>query len=478
MSTRNSLFFSFLDRYASLVITVISSMVIARLLTPAEIGVFSVTAVLLSFVSTVGSMGVGQYLVQEKELTIDRIRAVWAVQLGLGMAMACVVLLASYPMALFYKEPRMLNIMLVVSLNYAINPFGSLTYAWLTREMRFDSIAVMRFSSVLGGALVATWLAWQNFGPISLAFGSLTSTVVNALIAVYFRPKFFPWLPGLAEVRRVLSFGSKLTASSFIRDFGTNAPELLLGKLQGMSATGMYSRSNGLVQMFNRLFMEAVGAVCLPWFAKQSRDHGSFVHPFLKASAYVTALGWSFCFGIIFLAQPVVRALYGTQWDQAVDLTRLLAVAMIFSVPTALCGTALLSSGAVSVIARVSVMSTVQIVMFVALGASQGLLTLGAAMIVTAVITAAIWLRATSRQIGMPMRDFYRALIPSAWVALLAAIGPALTFWIYGPYPQQFLMPLALGGTLGLLGFVGGVMLVEHPLKEELVTIWSKLRRA
>ena len=66
MSTRNSLFFSFLDRYASLVITVVSSMVIARLLTPAEIGVFSVTVVLLSFVTSIRDMGAGQYLVQEK----------------------------------------------------------------------------------------------------------------------------------------------------------------------------------------------------------------------------------------------------------------------------------------------------------------------------------------------------------------------------------------------------------------------------
>lgn len=76
MSTRKSLFFSFLDRYASLAITVISSMVIARLLTPAEIGVFSVTLVLLSFVTTLRDMGAGQYLVQEINLTTERIRAV------------------------------------------------------------------------------------------------------------------------------------------------------------------------------------------------------------------------------------------------------------------------------------------------------------------------------------------------------------------------------------------------------------------
>ncbi len=478
MSARKSLFFSFLDRYASLVVTIVSSMLIARLLTPAEIGVYSVTAVLLSFVSTVGGMGVGQYLVQEKELTTDRIRAVWAVQLGLGIAMACVVLLACYPVSLFYNEPRMFPIMLVVSLNYAINPFGSLTYAWLVREMRFDSIAIMRFGSVFGGGLVATWLAWQQYGPISLAYGSLTTTVVNSLIAIYFRPKFFPWLPGLAEVRRVFSFGSKLTASAIFRDFGSSAPELLLGKLQDMTATGMYSRANGLVQMFHRLIMEAVSAVCLPWFAKQSREHGSFVEPFLKATAYISALGWSFCFAVIFLAQPIIRALYGAQWDQSVDLTRLLACAMFFSVPTALCGTALLSAGAINVIGRVSVVSTVQVVMFVALGASQGLLALGIIMIPSILIAAALWLRATSRQIGMPLRDFYRALIPSAWVASLSAIGPALSLWIYGPYPAQILMPLAVGGTIGVLGFIAGVMLFKHPLKGEFERIWSRVGRS
>ena len=79
MPTRKSLAFSFLDRYATLVIGIVSSMVIARLLTPEEIGIYSVAMVLLGFVATVRDLGVGQYLVQEKDLTIDRIRAVWAV---------------------------------------------------------------------------------------------------------------------------------------------------------------------------------------------------------------------------------------------------------------------------------------------------------------------------------------------------------------------------------------------------------------
>ena len=450
-------------------------MLIARLLTPAEIGVFSVTVLLLSFVSSIRDMGAGQYLVQEKDITTERIRAVWTVQLGLGLGLACLVLLVSYPMALFYNEPRIRDVMLVVALTYALNPFGSLTYAWLMREMRFESIAVMRFVSVLCGALVAIWLAWQKFGAISLAYGALLSTVVNALMAVYFRPQSFPWLPGVTEVKRVLAFGSKLTASTIVNDLAVSAPELFLGKLQNLAAVGLYSRANGLVQMFHRLFVDSVNAVCLPWFASQSREHGGFVAPFLKATTYVTAFGWSFCLVLICLAHPLVRVLYGPQWDEAVDLTRLLAVAMMFSVPAALCNVALLSSGATTTMARATLLSALQSVVFVALGAWQGFMALGVAAIAAAAATAVIWLRATSQNIGLPWRDLLAALRPSAAVALLAALGPALALWLYGPYPTNVVMPLVLGGTGALAGFVAGITMFKHPLQNEFAPLWLKL---
>jgi O-antigen/teichoic acid export membrane protein len=465
-----------MDRYSGLAITVASSMVIARLLTPAEIGVFSVTMVLLMFASTVRDMGAGQYLVQEKELTVDRIRAVWAVQLGLGLGLACLVLLTSHPVAVFYNEPRMRDIMWVVALNYAINPFGSLTHAWLMREMRFESSALIRFSGGVCGALTSTWMAWKGYGPISLAFGSLASTVVGAVMAIHFRPKWFPWLPGVREVRRVLIFGSQLTASSVVAGVSSGAPELLLGKLQSLGAAGFYSRSSGLVQMFHRLFVEAVGAVCLPWFAKQSRERGSLVDPFLKATAYITAFGWSFCLAVVCLAHPMVRVLYGDQWDQSVDLARLLAVAMAFTVPAALCQTALLSSGAVSTIARVTVVIALQSVVLVALGASQGLAELGIALIASAAISATLMLRATSRCIDLPLLKLLQTMRLSALVALLSAVGPALALWVYGPYPEFFLRPLLLGGAGGLTGFVAGIMILQHPLREEIIAIWTRTR--
>lgn len=452
-------------------------MVIARLLTPADIGVFSVTMVLLSYVATVRDMGAGGYLVQEKELTPDRVKAVWAVQLGLGILLSLVVLVVSTPVAAFYNEPRMRDIMLVIALNYAINPFGSLTYAWQIREMHFDVLALIRFSATLTGALVSMYLAWRGMGPISLAYGSLASTVVNAIMAIYFRPKWFPWLPGTKELRRVLAFGSQTTGASIIGTIAGSAPELLLGKLQGMVATGLYSRASGLVLMFDRLVLSGISSVAISWFAKQSREHGSISQPFLKATSYVTAVGWAFAPAMILLAYPAIRILYGDQWDGAVDVTRLLAGALACGMPAAMSMAALMALGAARQVLQGTAITTALSLILIAIGASAGLIPIGVCLVLAAILRTWYWLIITQKIVQFQWTDLFRRLGESAAVGLCAGIGPALALVLFGPYPEEILLSLAIGVTGAAAGFVGGIILFKHPLLDELQSLKLKLKR-
>lgn len=477
MDIRKSLVFSYLDRYASLVITIVSSMLIARLLTPADIGVFSVTVVLLTFVSSVRDMGAGNYLVQEKEITLDRVRAVWAVQLSLGLGLAVLVLLAAYPVSMFYHEPRMRDIMLVIGLNYAINPFGSLTYAWQIREMRFDALALVRFSASLAGAIVSVYFAWRGHGPISMAYGSLAATVVNAAMAVHYRPAWFPWMPGLKEVRRVLAFGTQTTGAVVIQNVALNAPELLLGKLQSMTATGLFSRASGLIQMFERLVLHGIGGVAVSWFARQSREHGNITQPFVKATSYVTAIGVAFSFGTIFLAHSGMRVLYGPQWDGAVDLTRLLAVALAVSLPASMCNAALLATGGASRILRGTIISTLITVAFAILGASGSLLQMGYCLIAASALRSLYWLHETQKAVQFSWAAMARAMGLSTLTGIGGGIAPLIAFLLFGPHPANIWWPLAIGVPGALLGFVGTVFLVRHPLRDELASAVGLVKR-
>lgn len=477
MDIRKSLVFSYLDRYASLVINIASSMVIARLLTPADIGVFSVTMVLLTFVASVRDMGAGVYLVQEKEITIDRIRAVWAVQLGLGLFLAVVVLAASVPVALFYNEPRMRDIMIVVALNYAINPFGSLTYAWQIREMRFDALALVRFCATVAGAVVSIYFAWAGFGPISLAYGSLASIFVNAAMAVYFRPAWFPWLPGIKEIKRVLAYGSQTTGAAVIQNIAGNAPELLLAKLQSMTATGLYSRASGLIQMFERLVLAGISTVAVSWFAKHSREQGNITQPFMKATSYVCAVGIAFAFGVIFLAHPAMRLLYGPQWDGAVDLTRLLGVALAFGVPAAMTNAALMATGGARRVLRGMAITTVMTVALVAIGAFGGLIQMGVCLIISSALRTVYWLREIRQVLGFEWRELLKVVLASVIAGTGAGIGPGLAFLIFGPHPANIWLPLVLGGLGSVVGFVTTIILIKHPLSAELLNFYKSTKR-
>lgn len=467
MSTRRALSLSFVDRYGALVISVLSSMAIARLLTPTEIGVYSVTMVLVSLTMSLRDLGSGQYLVQEKELTPARLRATWTVQLLVGLAFSLLLAAAAWPVSHFYRDARIVDIMLVIALNFAVNPFGSMTYAWLMREMRFGSLAVMRLSAALAGALASVWLAWRGFGPISLALGSLAATLTNALVAMRFRPRHFPWLPGRGELRRVLSFGGKLSTSTIVRTLGEGAPELLLGKLQSLTAAGLYSRASGLTQMFNRLLLDAVGVVAQPLFARVHREAGDVGATFLKAMSYVTALGWAFFAGMGLLAHPLVRLLYGTQWDGAVDAVRLLSLAAALTVNAALCPIALVVTGGVDRALKTTVIAALNTLLAAAIGSPFGLLGVAAALVVAQALNTACWLHVALHHLQISKRALLGALGPSAAVACTVAAAPVGIVLTLGWQPTPALAAIALALVLGVLLFVLALRLWRHPMFDE-----------
>lgn len=469
MSTRRALAFSFLDRYAALVVTIGSSMVISRLLSPAEIGVFSVTMVLLTFITALRDMGAGQYLVQERSLTPEKIRAAWTVSLATG-AVACIIVLAlSVPVALFYDEPRMTHIMWLVAANFAINPFGSLTYAWLMREMKFESLAAMRFLSSVAGAAMSIALAWQDFGPISLAFGTLASTLVNGVVASLFRPRGFPLLPAATGLGQVFNKGSKFSGSGLVAVLGGAAPELILGKLHGLAAAAIYSRANGLALMFQRLVLDATNVVAVSHFAKSAREGRDVAAAFLQAMSYVTVLGWAFFLSLALLAAPAIYVLYGNQWGEAIPATRTIAIACLIGLPGALCPTLLLGLGEATKILNGTLVVNLVQALAIAMGAVLGGVEFAArGLVVASLFALCYWLIVAQGQVAFGWARLARTLATSSVPALAASLGAwGATHFMYQA-PEDSLVTVIVAVGLGVPLFVGGLYLIKHPLTAEL----------
>lgn len=472
MSTRKALALSFLDRYSGLVLHTVSSMVVARLLTPGEIGVYSVTMVLLGFVATFRDLGAGQYLVQHKELTPDRIRATWSVQFGLGIFLALVVLLAAWPAAGFYNEPRMVEIMAVLAFNFAITPFLAFPYAWLAREMKFGTIAVIRFIGSVVHASAAIGLAWIGQGPVSLAWANALTTVAGiATVWLIARPPISHWLPTYRGIKEVVSFGGKLTLSSLLNTLAGGAPELFLGKVQSMVEAGHFSRAQGLVTMFQRLVMDAVNAVALPYFAKQNRESQDLGGALLVAMELVTGVGWAFFAGIALLAFPAIQILYGSQWGEAVDPARWLALACALGIPASICYSPLIATGAASDTLKITFVSTLLYLIATFVGASVNLVVLSQCLVVSVVISGFLWLRLTRARIAFPFTALLKVWLKSLTLAAGTAAAPLAVMFQFGWRSQDILHTMVLAILGGLLGFAATAWFTKHQ-------VWVEARNA
>jgi len=471
-TTRTALALSFLDRYSGLVIHTASSMVIARLLTPSEIGIYSVAMILLGFIATFRDLGTVQYLIQNKSLTTEKMRANWSVQLGLGLFFAALVLVMATPVARFYGEPEMVDIMLVLALNCAITPFSAYPYACLVREMRLGPIAAMRFVSALGHAGAAIGLAWYGFGPVSLAWGNAVATVAGIVtIWLVARPRL-PWRPIMHGIGDVVSFGGKLAVTSLMEALSGGAPELLLGKLQGMVAAGLFSRGQGLVIMFQRLVMDAVNTVALPYFARQSREARDISSPFLVAMELITGLGWAFFSCIALLAYPAIRILYGVQWDDAVDPARWLAVACAFAIPGAICSQPLIGIGAVNDVLKATLLSMLATLIAVTIGALLDLLQLSQCLIVAGLLSSVFWLHAARKHIHFSTRAILRVWGKSLLVALGSSAASVAVIFHWGWRPSELLLPLLISGIGGALGALLMAWASGHQLWQELRSVY------
>ncbi len=143
---------------------------------------------------------------------------------------------------MFYREPRMVAVLQVLSASFLISGLGILHQALLERSLSFDSLAKLEITSVSVGAILGIGLAFANAGVWSLVFQSVIASAATTLflwLSSSWRPK---WIFSWEEVKRVSDFSLNLTGFNIFNYFIRNADYLLIGHYLGAQDLGYYTR--------------------------------------------------------------------------------------------------------------------------------------------------------------------------------------------------------------------------------------------
>lgn len=469
---------SFGQNYIKFVLQFVSTIIISRLLTPAEIGIFSVAMVLLSVANTLRDFGAASYIIQEKELTPDKIRAAFSMTLITAWLMAAAIWLAADYAAAFYREPGVRTVLLIVSLNFMLLPFGSIAIAYMQRNMDFERIALINVISNLLSTVLTIWLAYLGFSYLALAWGMVAGVVCNIILVQVWRPRDLPVWPGFSEIRNVLSFGSLSSVITILNELRQGVPELILGRVSGMVVVGYYGRAMGLLSMFDRFVMNGLRGVVLSHFAAQMRSNGAIKESFLHSMALMTVLAWPFFLSLGFLAKPVVVILYGEQWTPVIPLLQILCLSALITAPFLLLSLIMTSVGHMKQNLYFLIIHIPVSFGLIYLAVPYGLKAVGATFIISGCIDSLVSVVQCRMVLQVGLADIWQAVRKSAAVAALTSLFPMLIYLnSEGLLVNQIWLQLLLGVAACALGWFAGISLVGHPMRKEVGDALGGVRR-
>ncbi len=304
-----------------------ASLIVARLLSPHEIGSFSIALGAVVIAQTLRSAGVNMFLIAAPELDEGKVRTALGLAMVSSFAFAVVIFAAAPLIASFYREPVITHVLRIICIGYLLAPYQVIAAGLLTRALRFKSIAVVSLLGSVVSAGTAITLALEGWGSLSMAYAALAHAVIYFIGLIALRPPQFVFRPALVHWRSISSFTGWVLGGTLLSQFGPRLNELFVGRSLGIAPAAFLDRAEMLPRMLWNYVSPPVLAILGPLVAHELRS---------GIDAHATVLVRMRLFGCIFSpiligmatqSAPILIGLYGWQWQASIAPAPWLCVA-------------------------------------------------------------------------------------------------------------------------------------------------------
>lgn len=302
----------------STVVNFALAIILARLLSPDDIGVFSMSAVLIAIAHTFRDFGVTSYIKREKELTDQTIRTARGLLYLTSWSMALAMFLSAGFWAVFFNEPRVEDVVHVLALGFVFIPFGAIAQAVMTRELDVVQSSKVAAVSTAVYFFASVGLALLGFKHMTMAWANLINILVAGLAYNFFLRRRLPWMPSLQGWRSMVSFGSANVLTALCKVINTSIPDLLLGRLSVAADVGLFSRATSTVNMVGKVIEPTISFFTLPYMARIHHATGNVSYDYLRAGSIINSVLLPVLVWVALMAHDIVLFLFGEQWLAAV----------------------------------------------------------------------------------------------------------------------------------------------------------------
>jgi len=300
-----------------------STVVLARLLTPADFGLVAIVMALLAIVESVTDLSLASALIHHQNPTEDHFHTAWSLNLTRGLLIAAVFACAAPYVADYYHDSRLTEIMWVIGASIFVTGFNNPKLVVLTRDLIFWQQFVMTVSQKLAGFVVGVTLAFIFKSYWAIVGGTVASQLVGVIVTymvVPYRPRF-----SYRYTREIWSFSVWLTLGKMINTINWKFDHLMIGSYLGTKALGFYTVGDNLAAMPTREAIQPLESTLFPGFKHLVHDKLRLRNAYVSAQGVITALALPLGVGFAVISHPLVLLLMGEKWLPIVSIIQVLS---------------------------------------------------------------------------------------------------------------------------------------------------------
>lgn len=326
---RSGVMWSYLRRGVYELVSLPTTIILARLLSPEEFGVTAAATFFIQLGARLMRSGFNTALVRAKEVTPAHASSVFAFNLAMSVVVF-VVLWASAPfIGAFYSSPRTGEVIPLAAFSFVIAAFGAVPAALMSRDMRFKETATVASAYTIVESGSSVVFALMGFSYWSLIYSQICGTIVRSGVAMYLAG----WVPSLRvsreALRELFAFGSGSFAKQLLDFTSKNFDNVVVGRVLGITALGYYDKAYTLMNRVVTRVNSAGPDITFRIFSIIHDDRERFRRAYRKVVLTVTLIGYPLFGALIVTAHGLFVVLLGERWTPAVPAFQLLGLAGI-----------------------------------------------------------------------------------------------------------------------------------------------------
>jgi teichuronic acid exporter len=420
-------------RLASQLVTWAITIIVIRLLSPADYGLLAMATVFVSFLAMFSELGLGAAVVQMADLDERLLRRVFGVILAIHFSLAALLVLMAPLIAVFYDEPRVTPVIRVLAIQFVLAGFAVIPDAQLQRRMEFRNRSLLDLSGAIVASCTTLVMAFSGAGVWALVAGSILSQIwktagINWLSPFMHRPEF-----SLQGLRSLLRFGGHISAAQVFWMFYSQVDLLICAKLLGKEVLGFYSVAMHLASLPSQRISGLVNQVAFPTFSRMQNDLHSVSTNVLLGVRILSFFAFPVLWGMSSIAPEMVEVILGDNWSPSVVPLQVLALIIPLRLVANFVQVAIQGVGRSDIVMRNAIWASLIAPAVFFIGANWGgLLGLSLAWLVVSPLVVVQGLVRGLPVLGLRLGTLATSMMPAAGAGLImyGAVAATRYFWL------------------------------------------------